>query len=428
VSDLERRRLRIGITPLTDAAPIVIALEHGFFARQGLEVELSREPSWANIRDKLAAGALDAAHALAPMPIAATLGVGPIQQPTITALSLGLGGNAITVSSELRRALDAADPGATGEPARCGSALVRVVELRRARGLPPLRFASVFPVSMHAYELRYWLASWGLVPERDVRLLVVPPPRMVAELEAGTIDGFCVGEPWGTLAVQRGSGALLLTKHDVWSHAPEKVLAVSLDWAERHPGTHRAMLRALLEAARWCDDPDNRRELAHRLVSGGYVDVPERALLPALLGRLATARSGPERVLPDFYSFHRFASGFPWRSHAAWIITQMLRWGQIEKALDVRAAAASVYRSDLHREAAEDLGLDCPADDEKIEGAHARRWTTPSSRTGIAMAPDRFLDDRPFDPSEPCEYIAGFGVSELRVSLDELRAAQHARR
>jgi nitrate/nitrite transport system substrate-binding protein len=277
---------------------------------------------------------------------------------------------------------------------------------------------------MHMYELRYWLAAWDVAPERDVRLLVVPPPRMVAELEAGRIDAFCVGEPWNSVAAQHGSGTILLTGHEIWSHAPEKVLAVSYDWARRHRGTHRALLRAILEAARWCDDPENQRDLAHRLSAGGYVDVPEDALTPALVGPLRTARATSQPVMPAFYDFHRFAAGFPWRSHAAWIITQMLRWGQIEKPVDVRAVAAAVYRSDLHREAAEDLGLACPTRDEKSEGAHAAPWTLETTGAPIDMPPDRFLDGRVFDPFDVPGYLTGFSQHELRVPLDELAAAQ----
>jgi nitrate/nitrite transport system substrate-binding protein len=274
VTGPEKQELRIGFTPLTDAAPIAVALEHGFFARHGLRVSLSREPSWSNIRDKLAAGVLDAAHALAPMPLAATLGVGPLQQPTVTALSLGLGGNAIAVSTDLRRELDSVDARAGADPLACGRALGGVARARRARGAPPLRIGTVFPVSMHTYELRYWLAACGVEVGHDVSLRVVPPPRMAAELAAGAIDAFCVGEPWSTVAQQRGSGEILLAAHDIWSHAPEKVLAVSLDWADRHPATHRALLCALLEAARWCDEPENRAQLARLLAAGGYVGAP----------------------------------------------------------------------------------------------------------------------------------------------------------
>jgi nitrate/nitrite transport system substrate-binding protein len=247
---------------------------------------------------------------------------------------------------------------------------------------------------------------------------------MVAELEAGRIDGFCVGEPWNTVAVQRGSGAILLTGHDVWSHAPEKVLAVSLDWAERHPGAHRALVRALLEAGRWCDDPGNRPELARRLSAGGYVDAPEEALLPALVGRLRAGGEPAEREEPALHAFHRFAAGFPWRSHAAWILTQMLRWGQIEKPVDVRAVAAAVYRTDLYREAARDLGLVSPDADWKREGAHSTPWMLEGSGSPIAMPPDRFLDGRVFDPSDAVAHLAESEQAELCVALDELRAAQ----
>lgn len=414
----EKRELRVGFTPLTDAAPIIAAQELGWFARYGLRVSLSREPSWSNIRDKLAAGVLDAAHALAPMPLAATLGVGPIQQPTLTALSLGLGGNAVSVSTELRRALDALDPDAGADPLACGRALVRLARARRERGAAPLRIGTVFPVSMHTYELRHWLSACGAVLDCDVALRVVPPPRMAAELEAGKIDGFCVGEPWSSVALQRGSGEILLAAHDLWSHAPEKVLAVSVEWARRHPGTHRALLCALLESARWCDEPDNRGQLARWLAGERYVAAPEAAIRAALEGRIGG------RELPDFFAFSRFAASFPWRSHAAWIAAQMLRLGQLEKPVDVRAAAAAVYRTDLHREAARELGLPVPLDDEKLEGAHASAWSLPGSAGPIAMPADRFFDGRGFDPKDVAGYLAGFPSSELALPLDEIAAAQ----
>jgi nitrate/nitrite transport system substrate-binding protein len=403
--------LRIGITPLSDSAPIVAAHELGLFGRHGLRVDVSVEPSWANIRDKLAARVLDAAHALAPMPLAATLGVGPLQQPTVTAPSLGLGGNAITVSNALWRALEEADAVALATPATRGRALARVVAARRAAGAPRPRLATVFPVSMHAYELRYWLAAFGIHPDRDVELCVVPPPRMVEQLEAGAVDGFCAGAPWSSVAVLRGSGAALLSGHDVWQNAPEKVLAVNAAWAEANGETHLALIRALLEAAWWCDEPGNRAELAHML-AGGWVDAPEPALQDSL------AAEGVHR-------FARFAATFPWRSHAAWIVTQMLRWGQLEKPLDVGAIAAHVYHSDLYREAAGELGVPCPAQDEKAEGIHDVRWSVARQGGGtLELGPDLFIDGRRFDPRDPAGYLAGFEIHALRVPLDELSAAQ----
>lgn len=392
-----KRRLRVGMTPLTDSAPLVAALEGGFYAAEGLDVELSVEPSWANIRDKVAAGVLDAAQMLAPMPIAATLGVGPLQEPMGTALALGLGSNAITVRPALaERVRDAAGGGAAAR----ARALARVVAERRAAGAPPLRFATVFPVSMHTYQLSGWLAAAGLAVEHDVRLLVVPPPRMVGELEAGRIDGFCVGEPWGSVAVLRGSGEILVTGHEIWSHAPEKVLGVTARFAEREPESHRALLRAVLRAARWCDEPAQRAALGELLARERYLNLPVAAIRPALEGSLHGA--------PAPHVFHRHAANFPWRSHAAWIVAQMLRFGQLEKPVDVRAVAARVYWTDLHREIAAELGFEVPAHDEKVEGES-----------------NRFFDGLCFDPGDVVSYLRAAGLREIRVSLDELAEAQH---
>lgn len=423
---LDRCDVRIGMTPLTDSAPIAVAVERGFFAEEGLRVVLSLEPSWANVRDKLAAGALDVAHMLAPMPLAATLGVGPLQLPMGTALSLGLGGNAVTLSLPLWRRMQALAPEAIETTLARGPALARVVAERRAAGAPPLRFATVFPVSMHSYELRFWLASAGLVPDRDVHLRVVPPPRMVAELEAGAIDGFCVGEPWNSVAVHRGSGVIALAKHDLWNNAPEKVLGTTAAWAERNPGTHRALLRALLRAARWCDEPERRPELARLLARRAVPGVPAEALLPSLLGELHVGPGAATRRVPEFHSFHRFAASFPWRSHAAWIVTQMLRWGQLEKSVDVRATVAQVYWSELHREAAAELGLPRPEIDEKLEGEHARAWTLAGRDGSIELGADLFLDGSRFDARRCVEWLRDLAIHQLRVPLDELETAQRA--
>lgn len=419
-------RLQIGITPLTDCAPIAVAAERGYFEREGLQVELSREPSWANIRDKLAAGALDAAQMLAPMPLAATLGVGPVQQHVVTALSLGLGGNAITLSRVLWSQLEALDSRAGEHPLRSGRALARCVEERRARGTAPLRLGTVFPVSMHSYELCAWLAASGLAPDRDVRILVVPPPRMVAALERGVLDGFCVGEPWNTLAVQRGSGVVATTKHELWNNAPEKVLGVRLEWAERNPELHRALLRALLEASRWCDEPENRAPLADLLAQPRYVGVPAAVLAPSLTGSFSRGAVSAVSEATAFHAFHRHAANFPWRSHAVWMLCQMLRWGQIEKPIDLRRVAAEIYRGDLHREAAADLGIACPSSDEKLEGVHATVWRAAGERTDLELGADLFFDGLRFDALDPIGYLAGQTLHDRNVRLDELARAQRA--
>lgn len=399
--------VRIGIIPLVDAAPIVAAQELGLFAHEDLEVTISLEPSWATVRDKLATGAIDAAHLLAPMALASGVGLGPFAERVVTALSLGLGGNAITLSSALAARI-AHEPGDAAGAAR---RLAEHVAARREAGLAPPRFASVFPYSMHEYELRYWLASAGIAPHRDVRIGVVPPPRMVEALEAGEIDGFCVGEPWGSVAVQRGCGAIVATKHEIWSHAPEKVLGVRESWAERNADTHRALLRALLRAARWCDAAENRRELVR--IAARAIGAPEASIAPALVER------------PDFVCFARFAASFPWRSHAAWILVQMLRWGQVEKPFDVRGVASDVYRGDLHREAAADLDIPTPIGDEKVEGAHAAAWV---DAAGLELGSDLFLDGRRFDCDDVVAHLDAYAVHARRVDLDELASAQRVRR
>lgn len=415
--------LRLGIVPLSDCAVLAVAKERGFFRRHGIEVEISREISWANVRDKIAAGALDGAQMLAGMPIAATVGADPVAPPLLTALSLDLNGNAITVSNQLWSRLAAADPQALASRPVGAAALKRVLLEDRAAGRPPPRLAMVYPFATHHYELRYWLAAAGIDPDRDVQICVVPPPRMVEFLERRAIDGFCVGEPWNTLAVDRGVGRILVTKYEIWNNSPEKVFAVTRRFAEQHPELHRALLRALIEAAAWADEPENRRAVAHLLASESFIGVPEDALAASLTGRLRTALDAPVLCCPDFHVFHRYAAGFPWISQAAWLLLQMLRWGQIAEPLDVLAAARETYRPDLYREAARELGLPSPIDDMKSEGTHAAPWwlqATGGAR--IRMGPDLFLDGRCFDPAAMMCYLAESRPSALRVSFEALAA------
>jgi two-component system, oxyanion-binding sensor len=404
---LEKRQLRIGFVPLADCAPLVFAKERGYFRRHGLDVELSREVSWATLRDRVAAGALDAAQMLAPMAFASALGVGGLALPICTGLSLDLDGNAITVSESLHGRLADLDPDALAARPVRAIALRTLIERDRDAGRPPLRFGVVFPHSMHDLELRYWLASAGIDPDRDVLLRVVPPPLMVARLEQGQLDGYCVGEPWNALAEHRGSGRTLVTKHEIWNHSPEKVLGVTEEWLGKHPATHRALLGALLEAAAFVDAPERRLEVAHVIAGESFVDAPVDVLAHSLGARTAPV-------------FHRNAATHPWTSHGAWVLSQMLRWGTIEKPIDVRALARRVYRPDLHREAATDVGLPAPLADEKIEGAHADAWQLDGATAAIAMGPDRFFDGVGFDPDRILAYLEGFAVSALRVRLDEL--------
>jgi nitrate/nitrite transport system substrate-binding protein len=417
---IEQRRLRIGFVPLADCAPLVFAKERGHFRRHGLEVELSREVSWATLRDRVATGALDAAQMLAPMPFASTLGLGGIALPMCTGQSLGLCGNAVTVSSELYERLAAADPEALSTRPVRATPLRRLIARDRDAGRPPLRFGVVFPHSCHNLELRYWLASAGIDPDLDVSLRVVPPPFMVTHLEQGRLDGYCVGEPWNALAALRGSGRQLVTKHEIWNHSPEKVLGVTEEWLERNPRTHRALLGALLEAAVEVDAPERKLEVAHVLAGESFVDAPVDALRSSLDGPRASASQEEAPCAAPI--FHRNAATHPWVSHGAWLLTQMLRWDYIEKAIDVRALARRVYRPDLHREAAADVGLPAPRVDEKVEGAHAEPWVLTAATAPIAMGADQFFDGVGFDPARVLDYLASFPVSSLRVRLDELAA------
>jgi nitrate/nitrite transport system substrate-binding protein len=396
-ASLEKTELALGFIPLTDCAPLAIAQEKGFFRRYGLRVRLSREPSWANIRDKICCGILDGAQILAGMPLAASLGAEAFHQPMIAALSLNLNGDAITVSNALYQRMAEIDPATMARRPLRAASLKKVIEADKAEGRPPLRFAMVYPSSSHNYLLRYWLASSGIDPDKDIRLGVVPPPSMTAYLASGRIDGYCVGEPWNSLAVERNVGRVLIASCEIWNNHPEKVFGVTREWAQAHPRTLQATIMALIEACRWLDEPGNRLEAARILAAREYVNAPEAVLAAGLMDRFRYGPGEAPKSLPDFHVFHRYAANFPWLSHAEWILTQMLRWGQLKGQVDVRRAAAAVYRPDLYRRAAAGLGLACPPCDRKVEGLHDQPWLLASSTESFTLGPDRFFDGGLFD-------------------------------
>jgi nitrate/nitrite transport system substrate-binding protein len=407
---LEKTQLRLGFIALSDCAPLVVALEKGLFAAEGLEVTLTREASWATVRDRVAAGLLDGAHMLGPMTVAQTLGLGGEATPMRVPVALNLNGSAVTVSRAVADALRASEPAAMASRPRTAASLRRLIEDRRRRGLAPLTFAVVFPYSIHNYELRYWLAAGGVDPDRDVRLIIVPPARMVEKLAAGDIDGFCVTAPWNGLAVQRGLGEILLYASEWWGAGPDKVFGVTRRWAERHPTSLRALVRAILRAAAWADDMSHRGELAALLARPEYVGAPEAALRLSLLGGRELGRGGPASDTADYLVFHRYAASFPWRSHAMWFLTQMIRWGQAPRTADF-AAAAAVYDPEVFRQAAAELGAPAPLADSKLEGAHAAPWTLTEATGPIAMSADLFLEGPPFDPSAPLAYVDALPLS-----------------
>jgi NitT/TauT family transport system ATP-binding protein/nitrate/nitrite transport system substrate-binding protein len=369
--------LTLGFIPLTDCAPLVVAKAQGFFAEEGLEVALSREASWATIRDKVAVGALDGAHMLAPTALApAGLEGGSMLAP----LALNQNGSAITVSIQLAALMAETDPGALAAPLVTAHALAAVVARRREQGAPPLTFAVVFPHSMHNYFLRYWLAQAGIDPDRDVRLVVTPPPRMVEHLRSGEIDGFCVGAPWNAAAVDEGLGESLIKASQFWPGGPDKVFGVTAAWAERHGDELRAALRALIRAAAWADEPGNHAELVALLSRPDHVGVEPEIVARALKSEIV---------------FHRNAAGLPRREHALWFLSQMVRWGQVEADLDLAAVADRVYRPDLFREAALSLG---PV----LEPAQVFADAAPPASA--------LFDGARFDPADVRAYAASFAV------------------
>lgn len=353
-----KQDLRIGFLPLTDCAVLVAALERGFFEKYGLHVTLQREVSWANIRDRVAFGELDAAHMLAPMPLAATLGIDGLGIPMQAAFSLGLNGSAITVASPLMQAMREHYPQALCTAPVRAHGLKRLLDAQMPRKLV---FGCVYPFSQHHYLLQAWLQDGGLVLGQDVEIRVIPPQQMVESLAQGQIDGYCAGEPWNQQAVSRGIGQVAVTSYDLWNNGPEKVLGVTQAWAEANPETHQALLCALLEAAQWLDEPHNRVRIAELLTRPEYLDVPLVLIQPPLLGRYRYAPDEPERLLPDFNVFARYAANFPWHSHGEYFLAQMHATGQLATLpTDSAALLAKVYCTPLYRLAAETLSLPYP--------------------------------------------------------------------
>lgn len=377
------RDLRIGFLPLTDCAVLVAAQERGFFEKYGLNVILQREVSWANIRDRVAFGELDAAHMLAPMPLAATLGIDGLGVPMQTAISIGLNGSAITLSCALMQGIRSHFPECLHTSPLRATGVKALLEREPGRKLV---LGCVYPFSQHYYLLRAWLQDGGLEIGRDVEIQVIPPSQMVSALAGGQIDGYCAGEPWNQVAVQRGIGCVAASSYGLWHNGPEKVLGVTQSWAEANPETHLDLLCALLEAARWADNGHNRIQLAELLARPQYLDVPLELIRAPLLGRYRYAADEPERFLPDFNVFARYAANFPWHSHGRYFLRQMQAAGQLtQPVVDETALLASVYRTDFYRLAADVLGFAYPTGDEIPLLGCTTPWVLHEASQPIAM-------------------------------------------
>jgi NitT/TauT family transport system ATP-binding protein len=393
--------------PLLDAAPIVVAAQRGFAKEEGLDLRLERETSWATLRDRIAVGHLDVAHMLAPMPIAANLGLTPLSTRLVVPMALGYGGNTLTASNALWQELGA-DAVALTRPRdamSAGQALAQVIRRRVASGAPRLVIAVVHTHSAHYYQLAYWLAAVGIVPTRDIDLVVVPPSLSTAALAQGQIDAFCAGEPWGSVAVGQSIGHVLATNTSIWRSSPEKVLGVRARWAEDDVQRTLALVRCIHRAATWCDDIENAAELVRLLSHADAIGQDEGRLAAGLAQRRAP---GDPAEATGFLTFARHGASFPWLSHASWFYSQMVRWGHASFDTAGLAAARATYRPDLFRAALAPLAVDLPAANSKVEGQLRAATPVGSSGGRLLLGPDTFCDDRVFDPDDVPGYLAGF--------------------
>lgn len=398
--------IRIAFLALTDAAPLVVALEKGFAEAEGIALELLRDTSWATLRDRLVYGQVQAAHMLAPLAVAVTLGLS--QQPCALSApcKLNVNGNLLVMNPDFAAALE---PDAA---VRLGDPLATAHDFANAIGLyhrKPI-IGVVHRFSSHALILRYFLASAGVDPDRDVVLRVLPPSLMVEAMRAREIDGFTAGEPWGSSAIEAGLAEAVAASERLWQRGVEKVLALRTDWMEDNAETVDKLLRALVAAASWCDDPANREELVRLLSHPAYVDQPHDLIERALSGRIVARRGEPPVDLPDFLLFAREATPFPWRSQALWIYSQFVRWRMVESSADAQARAAAVFRPDIYRRALASSEAPMPGASMKVEGALAQPLAIGAPKGAITLGPDRFFDGRMFDPDRIEDYLEGFEV------------------
>jgi ABC-type nitrate/sulfonate/bicarbonate transport system substrate-binding protein len=386
--------INLGYLPLLDAAPFLLAQELGYFSDAGLNVHLSREASWANIRDKLCAGTLHGAQLLAPMMISVNLGLNRVRAALTSSFVLNQNGNTITVSRAVRDQLHELNPEALASAHTSVLTLRQLILQRKSRGAAPLTLAVVYPYSCHNYLLRYWLAAGGIDPDQDVNLVVIPPSQMVAQLSSGRIDGFCAGEPWGQLAVALGSGHALLATFDVWHNAPEKVLAMHQDWADSHMDEYRELLRVLLRTCRWLAESANREEALVLLAQAHCLGTAAEFLH---WGWLAGK-----------HNFFQHAANYPWPAHIAWLVAQMQRWGHLSHSAMPPQMIAEIFPADLFRTICVQEGLAVPPDNAPTRvGYHAAPWKYGE----ISLGADRFIDGIRFDSSEIPAYLQRFIIT-----------------
>ena len=412
--DIEKPQLTFGFIKLTDMAPLAIAKEKGFFEDEGLFVSVEAQSNWKNILDRVIDGQLDGSHMLAGQPIAAGAGFGR-QAELVTAYSMDLNGNAITVSNDVWAKMKPNVPtGADGKPVHPikADALKPVITEYKNKG-NAFKMGMVFPVSTHNYEIRYWLAAAGINPGMytadnvqgqigaDVLLSVTPPPQMPATLEAGTIYGYCVGEPWNQQAVFKGIGVPVVTNYDIWKNNPEKVFVMTKKFVEENPNTAIAVTKALIRAGKWLDEPSNRAEAVKILSMSQYVGADEVVLANSMTGTFEFEK-GDKRDMPDFNVFYKYNATYPFYSDGIWFLTQMRRWGQIPTVKPggwYAETIKKIYRPDIWKKAADLL----------VEEGHIPSSDVPTT-DGYKPATTDFIDGTKYDAKDPIGYINSFSI------------------
>jgi nitrate/nitrite transport system substrate-binding protein len=380
---------KLGFIALTDASPLIIAKERGFFTKHGLpDVEVLKQASWGATRDNLVLGSerggIDGAHILTPMPYLLTTGAatGGAPTPMYILARLNLNGQGISVGNDLK---------AVKVNVNSAGAKAKFAQLKAAGNLA--KVAMTFHGGTHDLWLRYWLAAGGINPDTDVSTIVIPPAQMVANLKAGTQDAFCVGEPWGGQTVNQQVGYTACLTSELWYNHPEKALGVRAAWADKHPRAAQALTAAVLEAQQWCDKMSNRPAMCSIVSGRQYINVPMADILPRLQGTIDYGDGRKVQGSGHFMKFWADNASFPFKSHDLWFLTEDQRWGVLPHSLNKAALIGKVNRSDIWREAAKSIGVAGPGSDSR----------------GV----EHFFDGKVFDPENPEAYLASQAIKKL---------------
>ncbi len=397
------RELGIGFLPLVDACLPILAHEHGFAEDEGLSLRLVRSLSWATVLDRLLYGHCDAAHLVAPLAIATTLGRSRPSQPLSVPFVLGLNGNAITLRPDLAEKVCPA--GRLGDPRIVGLTLAALAKTSASQG-KRMRFGVVHRYSSHNYMLRYWLAACGIRPDHDVEIVTVAPPFCADALEAGEVDGICVGEPWNSVAVERGAGRIVLATAQIWRRGVEKVLALREPVLEDRREDVEALIRALVRAARHFVDPGNWQANAAILARCEYLDGSAELIQRAISDRLLLARGTNPVRFADFMFQYREAANFPWVSQAEWLYSQMVRWDGMKFSEADAALATRVFRPDVYRRALAGTDEPLPGASSKVEGSLGGTTVVGTQQGAITLEKNSFFDGMIFDPHDLKGYLS----------------------